>query len=96
MFNTVILFYFINFATSGREIPQSLPLPYGILYSCYSVGLGSFVSTEQLYPPLFTLSGARHEPAPISRKNNARTTPGKSHMMPKKKKKEKEKPNKTT
>ena len=25
-----IAFYFINFATSGREIPQSLLLPYGV------------------------------------------------------------------
>ena len=29
----------------------------------YSAGLGSLTPIEQLYPPLFTLSGARQEPA---------------------------------
>ena len=29
---------------------------------CYSAGLGSPLPIEQLYPPLFTLGGARQEP----------------------------------
>ena len=45
------------------------------VYHCYSAGLGSLVPIEQLYPPLFTLSGARQEPdSPL--KNYARATPG--------------------
>ena len=37
---------------------------------CYSSDFGSLVPIEQLYPQLFTLSGARQEP------NNARATSG--------------------
>ena len=44
------------------------------MVNTYSARLGSLVPIEQLYPPLFTLSGARQKPSSPSEKLCARNT----------------------